>query len=282
MNHAQAVVLKNKIYVGGGITKSRATDATIYIYAPTADTWSALPSPARQSALTTYHSQLVLVGGVVVSSGEATNQLWVLQEDEQTWRQPLPAMPTARYGVSAISHLNHIIAPGGRDSSFRDMNVVEVYDGHQWMKTDPLPRYCSFMRATIHNETCYLMGGDFQYNSVFCASLHSLIAKITQQSPTSHISGSVWETLPDVPYVYSATTILGGALVAVGGWDSSLIPSSSLLMYSRLTHSWLHVSDMPVTVRAICTTTLPTGEMMVIGGRTKGTSFFHNVYKASL
>ena len=279
MYDAQAVVLKNNVYVHTG----GATAATLCIYTPTNDTWATLPSPTTLSALTTYHSQLVLVGGRVASTNEITNQLWILQHDGRTWKQPLPAMPSARYAASAISHLNHLIVAGGLDS--KCINVVEVYDGRQWMKTDPLPQplRCSHMKCTIHNGTYYLMGGNKQGKSVFCASLESLIAKTSRQSPTSPSSGgkkSVWETLPDVPYHYSATTILRGALVAVGGRDNSWTHSSSLHMYSPLTHSWLHVSKMPVAICATCTITLPTGEMMVIGGWTKDTSYSCTVYKA--
>ena len=138
--------------------------------------------------------------------------------------------------------------------------------------------------TTIHNGNYYLMGGINQEQSVFCASLQSLIAKATQQSPTSPSSGeqkSVWETLSHVPYQHSATTILGAALVAVGGRDSGT-PRSSLHMYSSLTRSWLHVGKVPVAVCATCTITLPTGEMMVIGGITKDTRYSRLVYKASL
>ena len=278
-------MLKDKVYFGGGATGSHATATTLCIYTPKADTWATLPSPTKLSALATYNSQLVLVGGIAASTGKTTNQLWVLQEDERTWRRPLPAMPTARYAASAISHHNHLIVAGGRDSNGRETDVVEVYDGCQWTKTDPLPKCCSHMKTTIHNGNYYLMGGSNQGQSVFCASLQSLIAKATQQSPTSPSSGrqkSAWETLPHVPYQNSATTILGAALVAVGGYGSSGTPRSSLHMYSPLTHSWLHVGKVPVAVSRTCTITLPTGEMMVIGGRTKDTLRSQIVYKASL
>ena len=198
--------------------------------------WAILPSPTRWSALTSYHSQLVLVGGEIALTG-TTNQLWVFQEgdSEQTWTQPLPAMPMACRGASAISHHNHLIVAGGQHK-IMETNVVEVYDGHQWMKTDPLPECCSFMKSTIHNGTYYLLGGQ----SVFCASLLSLIAKSTQQSPISPSSReqkSVWERLPDVPYEYSATTVLGAALVAVGGRDRSWTSEPSVHMYILPPHS---------------------------------------------
>ena len=281
MAHAQAVLLKNKVYVGGGTTQDYATEATLCIYTPTTDTWATLPSPVIQSALTTYNSQLVLVGGVVASTSEITNQLWALQEDERSWGQPLPAMLTARRGASAISHHDHLIVTGGRDSNNRE-TTVEVWDGNQWINAEPLPKISTFMKTTVHNDTYYLMGGDGQCKSVFCASLQSLIAKTTQQSPSSSGQQSEWETLPDVPYVFSATTVLGAALVAVGGKDGSKTPRSSLYMYSLPTRSWLHVGNVPLAVSSTGTITLPTGEMIMFGGVTKRIWASCTVYKASL
>ena len=58
------------------------------------DTWETLQRPTYYSALTTYHNKLLLVGGMEASTGQTTNQLWVFEEGEQTWTQPLPPMPT--------------------------------------------------------------------------------------------------------------------------------------------------------------------------------------------
>ena len=117
MRHVQAVVLNNKVYVGGGFTLDCTTSSNIYIYDPTIDTWETLQSPTRYSTLTTYHNKLLLVGGLEVSTDEATNQLWVFEEGEQTWTQPLPPMPTRRRGASAVSTQDHLIVAGGYSNS---------------------------------------------------------------------------------------------------------------------------------------------------------------------
>ena len=100
MHGAQAVVLNNRVYVGGGYTGNNTTEANIYVYDPTMDTWETLQSPTRRSALTTYHNKLLLVGGLATSTGQETNQLWVFEEGEQTWTQPLPPMSTRRRHAS--------------------------------------------------------------------------------------------------------------------------------------------------------------------------------------
>jgi len=135
------------------------------------------------------------------------------------------------------------------------------------------------MNSTCHDGHYYLMGGQWQGTSVFYISLQSLVDKVTQHPPTSPTNTdqpSVWKTLPNTPHEYSSTNIFGGALVAVGGVHYQ----SSLHLYSPLTQSWLSAGEMPVGVCNTCTVTLPTGEMMVIGGGTRDTFYSPLVYKA--
>ena len=279
MHHAQAVVLEGKAYVGGGIT-GRVIDAN-NIYCYDFDSWTTIPSPTRESALAVYDSQLVLAGGRPVS-GLITNHLWVLEEDGKTWSQPHPAMPTARYGASAISTDRHLIVAGGVDSPIIPTPVVEVYNGQEWMKTEPLPRGCYHMKQAYHNGTYYLLGGQFDpvapYESGFCASLQSLISKATPHSSIEQ--GPVWKRLPAVDYDFSSVFIYEGILFVAGGFTMDWTPT--LQTYSPLTHSWLKVGELPVAVSSTCTIVLPTQELMMIGGYCDDTPFSVFVYKTQL
>ena len=227
MGDAQAVVLNNKVYIGGGYTGDVTTATNIYTYDPTTDTWETLQSPTRYSALTTYHNKLLLVGGEETSTGQTTNQLWVFEEGEQTWTQPLPPMQTRRKDASAVTYQDYLIVAGGYSNG--RLNTVEVFDGQQWVTADPLPERCCSMKSTSHDGHYYLMGGNFQGTSVFYTSLQSLVEKATQHPPTSPSSTdqpSVWKTLADTRHQSSSTTIFGGGLVAAGGWPC--IPLISL------------------------------------------------------
>ena len=209
------------------------------------------------------------------STGLATNQLWVFEEGEQTWTQPLPPMPTRRKDASAVSYQDYLIVAGGYNYTDGCLNTVEVFDGHQWVTADPLPESCCFMKSTSHDgTTTCMMGGDCQGTSVFYTSLQSLVEKATQHPPTSRSNTdqlSVWKTLTDTPHRCYSTTIFGGALVAVGGCPNQ---SSSLHLYFPLTQLWLPADgEMALGVNRTCTVTLPTGEMMVIGGETSSIAF---------
>ena len=266
MRDAQAVVLGNKVYVGGGVTPIDALDLNIYVSEFTSDiAWRTLKHSNRFPALTTYQERLVLVGGENLCSGTSSSQLWVL-EDEQTWTQPLPPMPIPRSRASAVSIQQYLVTTGGvgHDCS----NVIEVYNGHQWVRTDPLPKYCFFMKSTLHDGFLYLMGGACQGKSAYQCSLQTL----TLHSPENSIKYA--------PYEWCSVTTFGRALVAVGGWDNG--KKNSLHMYDPVTRSWVHAGVIPEAVDCTCTVTLPSGEMLVIGGRTEVTVHSPLVYKASL
>ena len=57
-----ATGLSDKVYVGGSSPNKR-NSARIYIYSPSADTWSVIDTPVYKFVLVAYNSQLLLVGG---------------------------------------------------------------------------------------------------------------------------------------------------------------------------------------------------------------------------
>ena len=305
MGNAQAVLLESILYVGGGLTSGNS--AIIYTCELTVETWSTLPTPVQLFALTTYQSQLVLAGGKLASSDHTTNELWELGKDRQTWNQPFPPMQTARRAAFAVSSDNHLVVAGGCGGDNKNVQIVEVYDGLQWVQTDPLPMKCRYIKSSCCNNTCYLIGGEGQARSVSYSSLQLLVHMASHQPidcsrsfrarllsfgrgsrtpPSSHTTDeqqSVWKTLPDVPFDLSSTTILGGAILTVGGLDmDTLIRSSFIHMYSPLTQTWEKVSELPEAVSSTCSITLPNGEIVVIGGSAGPLSYSAAVYKATL
>ena len=281
IENAQAVWLRDKLYVGGGGTSgyNMRDEARLYIYIPTTDTWSEINTPVYWFALITYHSQLVLVGGWEYvgerSNGPVTNKLWTLTEHDQ-WRETLPPMKTKRRSASAVGFADNIICvAGGADISGRIIDIVEVYNGHHWAKAQRLPKTCFWMKSTFLNGYWYLMGGYELGEEVYCASLDSLVASC---HPSEKRLPFVWKRLPDVTNNYSGTAVFGNRLIAVGG----LPFSSSIHAYSPHTQSWIHVGDMPVKLHSTCTAVLPTGELMVIGGWSNTVVKRSCVYKTSL
>ena len=259
MLDAQAVVLGNKVYMGRGGTL--ASECCLHMSDLVLHTWKTIKSPTCRSALTTYKERLMLVGGCEHFTDTPTNQLWVM-EGKGTWNQPLPPMPTPRLGASASTVQDSLIVAGGVGSQGELLDVVEVYNGRQWAVAQSLPRVCSEMKSAIHNGTWYLVGGSGQGKEIFCASLESLVA-----SAPSDMTDRVWKTLPEVHHERSSTAVWGGRLMAVGGYPFS----SDILSYSPHTQSWVKVGDLPIGLHSSCTTVLPTGELLMVGGY--GTSY---------
>ena len=261
---AQAVMLDGKVFVGGG--KASTTDANLgaelHIYLPKLNLWRGMYTPVYYFALTTYHSQLVLIGGYeFVNQGDdiLTNKLWILYKYTQ-WQETLPSMQTMRYGASAVSHGDHLIVAGG-GNLYETLDTVEVYDGQHWSYVQSLPNTCGDMKAVVLKGCWYLMGGYEQDEEVYCASLDLLIASSDMSR------SSIWKQLPNAPFWYSSPAVLGNRLVSIGGEHPPLqLYSNAIHVYSRNTESWVHVGEMPVGMANTCSTVLPTGELMVIGG----------------
>ena len=251
--NAQAVVLGNKVYIGGGIMHS-GSSSRLLVYDYTKDSWDILNTHTQWYALTIYHSQLVMVGGADPDTLEATNQLWVLDE-QCRWTQPLPPMTIERYQASAVSANDYLIVAGGCDgSNDGHLDTVEVYNGHQWMMAQSLPRACSWMKTTLHEGNWYLAGGMGQGSEVYCTSLDSLIA-------TTYSRQTSWKQLPDAPLIWSTPAVLRKQLITVGGGYPN---SSAVYAYSPSTKSWVHLGDLPVVCDATCTLVLPTGGLLVV------------------
>ena len=259
---------------------SLKSDAKLYVYTPTTDTWTAMDTPVVQFALTTYHSQLVLVGGREYTSmmrvGLATNQLWTLDKQNEL-QETLPPMGVRRHSASAVSHGDHLLVAGGSSDTTR-LDVVEVYSGHNWSSAQPLVDPCVLMKSAVLDGHWYLMGGAGQGKVVYYVSLDSLIAS-SQLSEISQPS-SVWKRLPDVHNVNSTPSVFGNRLTAIGGrpMDQKL-PISSIHAFSPHTQSWVHVGDLPVAGFQVCTVVLPSGELIVMGGFLSNTD---KVWKATL
>ena len=169
--------------------------------------------PTHESALTTYQGRLVLVGGREGATRSPTNKLWNLQ-DNGTWAEDLPPMPTRRRRATAVSTGHHLLVAGG----MRD-GAVEVYDGKRWSTTEPFPvedydKGDYVMKSALVNGEWYLMGGAWLGWSVFSASVAALLASVG----TGERTHSVWRTLPDAPLEFSSPTAFGNILLAIGGW----------------------------------------------------------------
>lgn len=260
--NAQAVVLKNKAYIGGGSLYPEPS-SRLLVYDFTKNSWNTLETPTDLYALATFHSQLVLVGGRYPDTEVATNQLWVLDEQDH-WTQPFPPMKTERCLVSAVSVGDHLIVAGGCSATVlgdvRALNVVEMYDGHQWKQVRSLPRALWRLKSAVLGRNWYLAGETKQVCKVYYTSLESLIATSEEAGQTS-----VWKNLPDAPLQWSTLAVFRNLLITLGPGHNY---NSAVHAYK--TDSWVHVGDLPVAFYSPCAP-VPTGDrLLVVAGTESG------------
>ena len=258
MFDAQAVVLGDKVYMGGG-DAADGPSTKLLIYDFSKDLWNEIRTPVRSYSLAVYHSQLVLVGGVDPYQNTIMNKVWVL-DNELCWLESeIPAMPTERFGASVVSVDNQLIVAGGsKGASY--LKVVEVYDGHEWRTVQSLPQSCFRMKSVVHEGFWYLAGGVGQGTKVFYASLESLSASDLEGAQQKLI----WKSLPEAPFGCSTPVILGMQLtIMVGGY------TSPVYAYSPPTKTWVHVADLPVAYNSVCSVVLPNRELLMVGEKTR-------------
>ena len=229
----------------------------LYVYTPSDDTWDEVDTPVFKFALTTFHSHLVLVGGLksVPVLHEAavvlpSNTLWNLPSNDvggaSYWEGEFPPMPTSRYSASAVGLQDHLIVAGGVGDHWLD--AVEVYDSclNIWSSAQPLPKTSYNMKSAIHDGCWYLMGGDLQGKELFYTSLDALVHHSDASQNTS-----IWVSTLNSPHMHSSLVVFGNQLMSIGGEDAK----SSIYAYQQKDQSWHFKGIMLTDVQNASTAT---------------------------
>ena len=165
---AQAVVMGESVYVGGGRTEYK-----IFQYSWRRGAWSTLPEcPVEWFGLTQFMGRLTTVGGQD-QAGSATARVYDFVSKSQRWQESLPPMPTARWYVTVVARPSSspkppAIAVCGGVGDGGVLNTVEVYchSTSQWHAAEPLPTPLWGLTSASVGDTTYLMGGvDRMYDS---------------------------------------------------------------------------------------------------------------------
>ena len=313
---AQAVLHNGTVYVARGWSREDANEPVrLCAYDVSENSWRVLAihsgsHPTAYYTVVIHNNKVVVVGGLNCSTFRPTNEVTVCEDGEQksTLSKPqtvrgtprfstsaigrgtlppmptprfstsaigrgtLPPMPTPRFSTSAISKGMYLVVAGGKVNVYKDTDLVEIYNGNDqtWFQAASLPIGGSFMKGVCLGGSFYLSGGNGQGRAVCCVDISSLIAQ-----------KAMWKCLPELPCEYSSVATFGGCLLAVGGRSSDNRISRSLHVFSPHTDSWVMVGVIAVAVRMVCTATLATGELLVIGGYTES-GLSSSVYKIAL
>ena len=270
----QSVRLGEDVFVGGGHTLSLGDDDDehiVYQYHPPTDQWVPLPRyECVLFAMATLTNKLTLVGGLNTSTPpyKVTNQIavWDTEGMSRGWTHPYPPMPTPRYSPAVATHDKRLVVAGGNQSLVGNYPAtVEVLDttSRQWLSTSPLPVTCSHMTAAIVSQELYLLGGTLTPEALV-VSLPD-ITRSSVNSATTNTSAQ-WRTLPAPPLERSAAISVQGSVVAIGGRHGN-DRSTAILVYQPAENNWKKVGDLPSPRCSCLCTQLPSGEILVAGGR---------------
>ena len=283
LSGAQAVVMGESVYVGGGGTKYK-----IFQYSWRRGVWSTLPEcPVRYFGLIQFTGRLTTVGGRYQAASK-TGRVYEFVSESQRWQESLPPMPTARSSVVVIARPSSSSKPpaiavcGGMGDGYGAvLNIVEVFcqSTSQWHTAEPLPTpLCGLTSATV-GDIAYLLGGqrtDFYHaKNCFSVSLDSLFDTATPPGALRSQHSSLWMAVSDTPLVASSATSLGGSLVTISGQGSSTGSPSAATHLLTSSGSWERVrgGDLPEPRSRSAAVFLPSGELMVVGGGSKGLLF---------
>ena len=275
-------------------------DHTVYCYDPSQDKWTSLPLlPVKYFGLGQVNGKLVAVGGTIKSDdkgmkpgyNEISNEVYRYDERSQQWKLTTPSMPTARHSPGVLSLQSALVVAGGYTLSDKFANAVEIFkpDTSQWCRTDPLPIDCCDVSLAAIGNTCYMLGGykaPQNLNQAFHASADDLLCNAVPSNQITHGDNqSAWKTLPKTPAYRPAAAVLGGSLIAVGGYSTEIsregVDKKEIYKYSPSTNSWIYISDLPVSRSDISVNALSSTEIVVIGGKFDGDRV-KNVYKGTL
>ena len=248
-----STVLVDKLYLGVTYDDKYAWPAVMVLeFSADLAAWKMLPlPPVLCFGLSTYHSQLVLVGGVL--NGTISNKLWVYDND--AWHCSLPPMLTGRYFPVVVNTGTPeylVVAGGCYHFAFRT-EVVEVLTEGQWVSWAPLYSAPVIETGALHNGNLYF---SCQGSSVVYCQLESLVKACVQPDGVSD-TGKLWNSLP-VPDVYN--NIMG--MVAYSKFLICQTCSGDLYALSPDTESWVHVGRQDTRRSRLMT--LCTGELAAL------------------
>ena len=109
--------------------------------------------------------------------------------------------------------------------------------------------------------------------SVYTCSMSDLLQSSASNSLKSSLrlakktdKANIWKRLADLPVISSNCESIDGHLLAIGGLDDSMKPTSAVYVYNSTTNSWEIVSHMTADRYCSFTAVLSDNRIMVVGG----------------
>ena len=275
--HAQGVLLKGQVYIGGYQQAGESFPNEIYRYNPVTDKWDLFTcAPTSCFALTVFKNLLTVVSGVVPETSLYSYVVHMLEKidaTEKTWKALAESMCYGRKGCVATSFATYLIVAGGLDVSGKVVDTVEIYndDTSQWHSVlPPSPwRGRAHISTTFAQASWYLLGGTGEGESTSELFHRFPLTLLLESLSSSQIRFSPWKKLPSAINTHSALGLLNGSLITVGGRSTlHQVPTSLMHCLSTDEHYWERVGWLPKAVEKAATISISKNCVLVVGGLT--------------
>lgn len=238
--YLEGVFLNSKLYLGISNAR-RGPTGSLFVFSTDLKSWRRLrPLPCVFFGLSTYRSQLVLVGGLDLESKRPTNKVWVSDDGVTPWQALLPPMQTKRCSptVANTGDPEYLVVAGG---SARE---VEVLVGQQWVSIVPLPSVARAVNNTLHNGNLYFTASlPGPSNWVVYCRLQALVNACANPGAITDPFG-LWKLLPTS---YNFGGFFDEASYTIASFGKHLIltreidDGPTVHVYCATTKSWVHV-----------------------------------------
>lgn len=276
MFRAQATVIANSVYVGGGITEDEGGDFYVFEYNMIEDLWSLLPPlPVKQFGLGRLVQDLVVFGGQE-SHNRISDKTFIYDRYNQSWKELAAVLDTPRFSMTVVEYESSLVAIGGlgraRTGDLEILSSIEVLSGDtgKWTLTGDLPGsacVCSPSPTVDSTGNLYLLGG-YRAQTAVSATSRVHCSPLSTLTSVFGMSLNTWKLLPPTPHLQTTAVSLNGCILALGGSDKpySKIIHKTIHAFDRDTQEWTEVDQLPYSSCHCTAVALSSNEVLVLGG----------------
>jgi N-acetylneuraminic acid mutarotase len=258
-NHLGGAALGGRIYaVGGqhGVNDTSGNSATVSVYDPGTDHWTAgpsLPEPRGHvtSSVVAADGRILMAGGTI-NGNKAGDAVRAFDPVDGVWLR-LPALPAGRKGpIVGVIDGELFAVTGNAAGAAPTATTWSLRLAGRWEVLPALPVALGDVAAGVIGSHLYVVGSG---------------ASATYDGD---LATGTWRTRANRPYVggASAAEVLGGKLYVVGGTGAA---AGRLQVFDPAANRWTTGAAPPVAASGIASAVLD-GQLYVAGGLAGGTT----------
>ena len=273
MYHASAVLYKENIYVMAGAAPQRETLDYVFSYNININKWSRLPPPGHyHGILQILNDKLTVFGGVHNATKKITNKVSTFNNNSNNWSSHFPNMLQPRSKPGVVTHEDHVIALGGGLGGSADIEVLNLTQPFQWMKSNiKLPKPMWNVSCTISHDQLYIVGYDTsggRYSIAYHIPVDPIMSSIAQ--PPTRGQNVDWNKLPDAPHYHTVLLPHSYPPVIIGGTDINGVPTSDVAILDIMKNKWNRLASLSTARSYVAVVPISHDSVLVIGGCTSG------------